>query len=303
MSEQTQNQLTLNPDDPREREIMLNERTFAIEQRHAQALAASQIIPTQYQNNLPDCLIAQEMASRLGVGVLEVMQSLYVVHGRPAFSAAYMIARVNASNILTGRLRFEFNDDRTACTAVGTDAQTGETLVGTTITMDMANKEGWAKKNGSKWQTMPEQMLMYRAGAFWARAYAPDLVLGMQTVEEVTDSPPEKVINPVPAANDLVSRTEVTQSEVNTLLADPEPEKKTRKRKPKAEPADAPPTDDEILNNNGWLQALITRIEMAGSADEIDVLATTKPQRELTPPETDLLHRVCSAGYARVDQA
>lgn len=293
MSENTE--LVLNPDNPRERELLLNERTFAIEQRHAQALAASKIIPTNYQNNLPDCLIAQEMATRLGVGVLEIMQSLYVVYGRPAFSAAYMIARVNASNILTGRLRFEFNEDRTECTAMGTCAKTGEALVGTTISMALAEKEGWTKKNGSKWQTMPEQMLIYRAGSFWARAYAPDLVLGMQTVEEITDTVQEKIINPMPAANDLLNRPDVTQDEVDTLLQEPEPEKKKpARKKTKA------PTDDELVNGNGWLQALITRIEMADSAEEIDKLATTQPQRALTDPEKDLLHRVCTSAYDRI---
>ena len=31
---------------------------------------------------------------------------------------------------------------------------------------------------------MPEQMFMYRAAAFWQRIYAPELSLGMQTIDE-----------------------------------------------------------------------------------------------------------------------
>ena len=36
----------------------------------------------------------------------------------------------------------------------------------------------------SKWRTMPEQMLRYRAASFWCSTYSPELSMGMRTVEE-----------------------------------------------------------------------------------------------------------------------
>jgi hypothetical protein len=51
----------------------------------------------------------------------------------------------------------------------------------------MAQKEGWLNKPGSKWQTMPVQMMMYRAAAFFARAHCSDILLGLPTYEEVQD--------------------------------------------------------------------------------------------------------------------
>ena len=48
----------------------------------------------------------------------------------------------------------------------------------------MAIDEGWYSKNGSKWRTMPEQMLRYRAASFWCSTYSPELSMGMRTVEE-----------------------------------------------------------------------------------------------------------------------
>ena len=42
-------------------------------------------------------------------------------------------------------------------------------------------------KNGSKWVTMPEQMMMYRAAAFFARVFCPHALMGLQTAEEVQD--------------------------------------------------------------------------------------------------------------------
>jgi len=70
--------------------------------------------------------------------------------------------------------------------------------------MAMAEAEGWSTKPGSKWKTMPELMLRYRAAAFFARIYAPDITLGMQTSEESMDIEPRqvsgRVIQPEPVA-------------------------------------------------------------------------------------------------------
>ena len=64
--------------------------------------------------------------------------------------------------------------------------------------MAMAKKEGWATKSGSKWQTMPELMIRYRAAAFWGRLYIPELLVGIQTQEEVLDVEPVTITEPAP---------------------------------------------------------------------------------------------------------
>ena len=51
----------------------------------------------------------------------------------------------------------------------------------------MAKQEGWFSKTGSKWQTMPDQMLIYRAYSFFARAYCPDKLLGIHDEFENLD--------------------------------------------------------------------------------------------------------------------
>ena len=61
--------------------------------------------------------------------------------------------------------------------------------------MEMADKEGWTKKSGSKWLTMPDQMLIYRAAAFWSRAYAPEISMGFHTKEEAEDSVFEEIVD------------------------------------------------------------------------------------------------------------
>jgi len=194
------NEMQLNPNSPREREILLVEREFAVAQRRAKALAASSIVPKQFQNNISNCMIAMEMASRLRTGEMEIMQNLYIVHSNPSFSSKYLIALVNKSGVINGRLKFRFTGEVDSpswgCQAYATCAETGDELAGTTITIQMANAEGWSTKTGSKWATMPEQMLMYRAAAFWSRIYAPDATMGMHSSEELQDSM-EHEINPM----------------------------------------------------------------------------------------------------------
>lgn len=208
-------ELALNPESPRERDLMLVQQEFALQQRQALALSESSIIPQQFQKNMPNCMIALEMASRLNTGALEIMQNLYVVHGRPSFSSSYLIAKINTSKILKGRLRFEFvgepGTDGYGCYAVGTCRETGEDLKGTLITMKMAKDEGWSTKNGSKWKTMPDQMLQYRAAAFWSRVNAPDATLGMHTTDEVEDM---KEINPSPQAENISSLSDAIKDKM-----------------------------------------------------------------------------------------
>ncbi len=71
--------------------------------------------------------------------------------------------------------------------AVCQEKATGETLEGPVVTMDMAKAEGWLDKAGSKWKTMPELMMRYRAAAFFGRLYAPEITMGMHSTEEVID--------------------------------------------------------------------------------------------------------------------
>ena len=135
-----------------------------------------------------------EIANRMGISPFLAMQHLHVIHGRPSWSSSFIIAMVNGCGRFSP-LRFELSGsgDSLACYAVATDLASEQELKGPTITMAMAKKEGWATKSGSKWQTMPELMIRYRAAAFWGRLYASDMLLGMQSQEEVLDIQPVKV--------------------------------------------------------------------------------------------------------------
>lgn len=162
-------------------------------QRMARLFNKSSLVPTAFQGdaNIGNSAIALDMAIRMRANPLMVMQNLYIVHGRPAWSAQFLIATLNQCGRFSS-IRYEFQGeegkDDWGCRAVATELATGEKLAGPLITIGLAKKEGWFGKNGSKWQTMPELMLRYRAASWFVRAYAPEIAMGLKTADEVQDT-------------------------------------------------------------------------------------------------------------------
>ena len=179
---------------------------FAAAQRIAQSLAASTLIPQEYRSSVANCLVALELASRLGASPLMVMQSTHIIHGRPFLSASFVAACINACGRFKPlRFRLEGEGDERSCTAWAEEIDGGGVVEGPTVSMAMAHAEGWIAKKGSKWQTMPDLMLRYRAITFFGRIYASDILMGMHTAEEASDmnmidvSPDAGVVARMPA--------------------------------------------------------------------------------------------------------
>jgi hypothetical protein len=168
----------------------LTETEYSIATKKAALLSQSDIVPAVYRGKPANVLVALEYANRLGCSVLAVMQNLDVIHGRPSLRSTFLIGTVNASGRFTP-IRFEWEGTRGkddwGARAVATDRESGERCVGPLITIKLAKDEGWFTKTGSKWQTIPELMLTYRAGAWWTRIYCPELALGLHTTDEVED--------------------------------------------------------------------------------------------------------------------
>lgn len=118
-----------------------------------------------------------------------VMQHLYVVYGRPSWSAQYVIAMINGSGKYDMELQFEEKADAKGnpYSCMCWTEKDGRKVTGPVVTMDLAKAEGWYDKNNSKWKTMPQMMLRYRAASFFGRMNCPDLMMGMYTREEVEE--------------------------------------------------------------------------------------------------------------------
>ena len=174
-----------------------SQHSFEYMLRAAKMLSASSLVPKQYrlsevgsETAIANSVIALNMATRMGADPLMVMQNLYVVHGNPGWSSKYLIATVNTCGRFSS-LRYEWHGEpgtpQYGCRAWAIERETGERLNGAWVDWTMVKAEKWQDKAGSKWNTMADQMFIYRAAAFWTRAYAPELSMGLQTMEELYD--------------------------------------------------------------------------------------------------------------------
>ena len=170
--------------------VFSSEENFQNSLKMAEYLSKSDMIPQTYKGKPENCIIALELSNRLKLSPFLVMQNMYIVQGKPAWSSSFIISCINGSGRFTSPLSFEMDEHKTKCRAVAVDKVTGKKLTGPTITMEMAKAEGWLGKNGSKWKTMPELMLRYRAAAFFGRLYCPELINGMMTEDEAQDIKP-----------------------------------------------------------------------------------------------------------------
>ena len=157
--------------------------------RAAQMLSQTSIIPQSYQNKPQDCFVAIEMANRMGVSPMVVMQNMYVVKGKPSWAGQACTMLINScgkfkdvKHIYTG----EKGKPNRGCYVTATRISDGSQVDGVEVTMQMAQSEGWT--SNSKWRNLPELMLAYRASAFFARVYCPEAMMGVQTAEEVYDA-------------------------------------------------------------------------------------------------------------------
>ena len=191
----------ITPTNSNESSIYLDNNAFEIAQRQARSLAASTLVPPEYQGEkgMGNCIVALDIAKRMNISPLTVMQNLNIVHNRPSWSSAWIIAQIQGCGRYEN-LNYELTGegDKMKCYCTAKRISDGKNIEGSTVSIAMAKAEGWFRN--SKWRTMPEQMLKYRAATFFGRQYIPDLLLGVQTSEEVVDITPLDVtteeINP-----------------------------------------------------------------------------------------------------------
>jgi hypothetical protein len=161
--------------------------SFEHSQRVAKVFAASELVPAHLRKNgVTDVLLAYAIAKRMGEDPVIVMQNIFFVSGRAGWKTEYMIGRANKSGVFKGRInwRSQGQGDTLAVTAFAKLADTGEEITAT-ASMGMAKAEGWTRN--AKYQTMPEHMLRWRSATMLIRLFAPEVMLGVSTREELED--------------------------------------------------------------------------------------------------------------------
>lgn len=258
---------------------LFNPSFFNTMQSICKMYASSELVPDMYQISeknpeskaIGNCMIALEVASRIGASPLMVMQNMVPIYGRPSWSSKFLIATVNTCGRFNA-LKFKFenlgkvgkikytdyvwnpqtrkkdavvrefdgtNLDNWQCTAYTTAKSDDEILEGAPVSIALAIQEGWYTKNGSKWVTMTRQMLTYRAASFWTSAYAPELSMGMKTVEEhedIIDITHEVITTESQVKEEINDKGNKKPVDVSQVPSSPEPNK---------EPMQTPPPPPE----------------------------------------------------------
>ncbi len=267
-------------------------------------------------NALANAVVALNMAQRMGADPLMVMQNLYIVEGRPSWSSQWIIAAINGSGRFSP-LRFDIkvlgkkNVERTetvweggnrtsitkkvdildkVCIAWAIEKETGERLESPAVSIEMAVKEGWYTKNGSKWQTMDEVMLRYRTASFFGKLYAPELLMGLQTVEEAQD-----IIDLNPDGSYSVASASVNELRGAARTAAAQPAEVVEHPEEPAGATDDNQSPDDAGDEDGGQQSELIPADEASQQQgdsaplsESRAAAGADRRRELTQPAEDV---------------
>lgn len=267
--------------------------------RLAQMYAGSQIVPKHYQNKPHDCFIACQMSMRLKVDPFAYMQNSYIVHGRPGLEAKLSVAILNTSGKIVGRVRYREERDSkgkmTKCTAYATDADTKE-IVEASVPWEMVVAEGWNKQNGtqqSKWATMPDVMFRYRSAIFLIRAYYPEVLMGMQIVDELED------IGTTSTHHDTSGslKPKTALDEITDLLSGGSTESQPMSR-PQSEPSTT--SDDPFAS---YQSELIATTELIPAQEVFDRWFGPDSTIEWSPEQSQLAYDLKETHYAKIREA
>jgi|GEM_PF-2296541 len=227
-------------------ESFLNVPVFEQLQRVAKLLSASELVPDHFRGNMPNCFIALQLAMRWDMDPFMVMQNIYIVHGKPGLEAKLTIALMNKLGPFKGPIQWEFEGkgENRKCTAYATHRETEERCAAT-VTWDMVKKEGWLSKKGSKWATMPDQMFQYRTATFLARLYAPEVMMGLRTADELGDIGPK---------SNTTRKAPLAVASAEDILGAATAAEEKKEKAPDAEPSPALEELFLLLSENGRLK-------------------------------------------------
>lgn len=157
--------------------------------RMATQLAKSSLLPDEFKNHPENVVIALGMAQKMNMDPFTICQNLHIIRGKLSWSGAFCKSLIEQSGKYTD-LDFvyfgEENTDERGCYLEAIRTRDGKRIKGNKVTIKMAKDEKWYTTN-TKWRTMTDQMLGYRAAAFFARLYCGEMLNGIMTSEENVD--------------------------------------------------------------------------------------------------------------------
>lgn len=250
----------------------------------ADLLAHSQLIPKAFQGRPADIVVAMMWAKSLDIPIVQGLQYIAVINGKPSMYGDGLLAVVMASGQCT-EFREELRGEGSALTAICTVKRRGlEAPIVGTFSMEDARVAGLLGKPGP-WKQYPKRMLKMRARAFALRDAFPDILSGMSSAEEMADveavavekveepepvrkMPRRKKAEPVAAAQEAEDIQPHEPEPATAPLPDPEaaePVEAPEAVEPEAEPDVEPEQEPETQTGITRRDALISDINCCGS--------------------------------------
>lgn len=153
-------------------------------------------VPQHLQKKPADCLAVVMQAASWNMSPFVVAQKTHLVNGTLGYEAQLVNAVITSSNAIDGRFHYRYSDsfendkDPNAWVQVGAiirgeqEIQWGERLYPATVQV----------KNSPLWKSNPKQQSAYLALKYWARMYAPHVILGVYTPDELREETKEKEV-------------------------------------------------------------------------------------------------------------
>lgn len=199
----------------------------------AELMARGKLVPSHLHNSPGDCLMVIEQAMRWGMSPFAVAQSTSVIQGKLMFEGKLVAAALQTSGLLATRLSYDYSGEGDA-----RQVEISATMAGEREPRKVVVTLKEARTSNKMWQTQPDQQLAYHGARVWARRYAPEVMLGVYSPEEMPDVPAD-ITGPV-----------------ITSTAEPAPEERPR------------------LSVKQWLDALETDLRGAKTLAEVQAIET-----------------------------
>ena len=180
-------------------------QTMAEAMQFSETLAASSMVPRQYQGKPQDILVCVQWGLELGLAPMQALQNIAVINGKPSVYGDAAMALVQASSVCEDVQEFFEGEGTANPIAVCIAKRRGRTPVTVRFSVEDAKRAGLWGKQGP-WTQYPKRMMAMRARGFALRDAFADVLKGLITAEEAQDYPTEQAprdITPAKPANPL----------------------------------------------------------------------------------------------------
>jgi hypothetical protein len=155
----------------------------------AEMMARGKLMP-DHLKNAGDALMVIEQAMRWQMSPFAVAQSTFNIKGKLLFAGALVAAAIENSGAIQGLIDYQFSGsgDTRMVTVIAT--RRGETEP---KTVEVMLKD--ARTENGIWKKQPDQQLCYHGARVWGRRWAPGVMLGVYSPEEL-EAPAERHSGP-----------------------------------------------------------------------------------------------------------